>query len=206
MSNINFFRIMGKNSGGGGNSAPAGTVRTILFVAALTETTGAWSNVTSTSVTNAGNSGWDACASPSSNGLPNSTSIIAQSGHTNSAAKYCLDFSSGGYSDWYLGTNTESLWMSQIYSNSTVQNIITNAGGTAVGSGYYWSSLQSSTQANTASISKYNATSATTKGTTLAIRPQKTLVLSPTGQYSVGSLAFGGIVFKMEQLTWGNVC
>ena len=203
MSNINFFRVL--QSGGVSNPAPPGTVRTILFVAALTETTGAWSNVTSTSVTNAGNSGWDACASPSSNGLPNSTSIIAQSGHTNSAAKYCLDFSSGGYSDWYLGTNTESLWMSQIYSNSTVQNIITNAGGTAVGSGYYWSSLQSST-ANQASISKYNATSATTKSQTLAIRPQKTLVLSPTGQYSVGSLAFGGIVFKMEQLTWGNVC
>ena len=203
MSNINFFRVL--QSGGVSNPAPPGTVRTILFVAALTETTGTWSNVTSTSVTNAGNSGWDACASPSSNGLPNSTSIIAQSGHTNSAAKYCLDFSSGGYSDWYLGTNTESIWMSQIYSNSTVQNIITNAGGTAVGSGYYWSSLQSST-ANQASISKYNATSATTKSQTLAIRPQKTLVLSPTGQYSVGSLAFGGIVFKMFQLTWGNVC
>ena len=203
MSNINFFRVL--QSGGVSNPAPPGTVRTILFVAALTETTGTWSNVTSTSVTNAGNTGWDACASPSSNGLPNSTSIIAQSGHTNSAAKYCLDFSSGGYSDWYLGTNTESLWMSQIYSNSTVQNIITNAGGTAVGSGYYWSSLQSST-ANQASISKYNATSATTKSQTLAIRPQKTLVLSPTGQYSVGSLAFGGIVFKMFQLTWGNVC
>ena len=203
MSNINFFRVL--QSGGVSNPAPPGTVRTILFVAALTETTGTWSNVTSTSVTNAGNSGWDACASPSSNGLPNSTSIIAQSGHTNSAAKYCLDFSSGGYSDWYLGTNTEAIWMSQIYSNSTVQNIITNAGGTAVGSGYYWSSLQSST-ANQASISKYNATSATTKSQTLAIRPQKTLVLSPTGQYSVGSLAFGGIVFKMFQLTWGNVC
>ena len=203
MSNINFFRVL--QSGGVINPAPPGTVRTILFVAALTETTGTWSNVTSTSVTNASNTGWDACASPSSNGLPNSTSIIAQSGHTNSAAKYCLDFSSGGYSDWYLGTNTESLWMSQTYSNSTVQNIITNAGGTAVGSGYYWSSLQSST-ANQASISKYNATSQQTKTQTLAIRPQKTLVLSPTGQYSVGSLAFGGIVFKMEQLTWGNVC
>ena len=203
MSNINFFRVL--QSGGVSNPAPPGTVRTILFVTALTETTGAWSNVTSTSVNNADHTGWDACASPSSNGLPNSTSIIAQSGHTNSAAKYCLDFSSGGYSDWYLGTNTEAIWMSQIYSNSTVQNIITNAGGTAVGSGYYWSSLQSST-ANQASISKYNATSATTKSQTLAIRPQKTLVLSPTGQYSVGSLAFGGIVFKMEQLTWGNVC
>ena len=204
MSNINFFRVL--QSGGVSNPAPSGTVRTILFVAALTETTGAWSNVTSTSVTNAGNSGWDACASPSSNGLPNSNAIISQSGHTNSAAKYCLDFSSGGYSDWYLGTNTEVLWMSDTYLDSTVQNIITNAGGTAVGSGYYWSSLQDGTTASRAFIGRYNATSATTKGTTLAIRPQKTLVLSPTGQYSVGSLAFGGIVFKMEQLTWGNVC
>jgi len=204
MSNINFFRVL--QSGGVINPAPPGTVRTVLFVAALTETTGTWSNVTSTSVTNADNTGWDACASPSSNGLPNSTSIIAQSGHTNSAAKYCLDFSSGGYSDWYLGTNTEVLWMSDIYLDSTVQNIITNAGGTAVGSGYYWSSLQDGTTASRAFIARYNATSATTKGSTLAIRPQKTLVLSPTGQYSVGSLAFGGIVFKMSQLTWGNIC
>jgi|TARA_B110000093_G_C12725253_1_gene307964 hypothetical protein len=204
MSNINFFRVL--QSGGVSNPAPSGTVRTILFVAALTETTGAWSNVTSTSVTNASNTGWDACASPSSNGLPNSNAIISQSGHTNSAAKYCLDFSSGGYSDWYLGTNTEVLWMSDTYLDSTVQNIITNAGGTAVGSGYYWSSLQDGTTASRAFIGRYNATSATTKGSTLAIRPQKTLVLSPTGQYSVGSLAFGGIVFKMSQLTYGNIC
>ena len=205
MSNINFFRAL--QSGGVTTPAPPGTVRTVLFVAALTETTGTWSNITSTSVPSIPNvNSWDPCANPATNGLPNSNAIIAQSGHTNSAAKYCLDFSSGGYSDWYLGTNTEALWMSQTYSNSTVQNIITNAGGTAVGSGYYWSSLQSSSTANQASISKYNATSATTKGTTLAIRPQKTLVLSPTGQYSVGDLAFGGIVFKMSQLTWGNVC
>ncbi len=210
MSNHNFFRlrmnINGVPGAGDSGAIPEGTVRTVLFVVALTETTGTWSNITSTSVSGALGTNWDPCADPQVNGETNSNSIIAQSGHTNSAAKYCLDFSSGGYSDWYLGSNTETVWMSQIYEDSTLQNIITNAGGTAVGSGYYWSSTQAQFVANSALISKYNATSQTQKTNTLAIRPQKTLALSPTSQYNVGDLAFGGIIFKMDQLNWGNVC
>jgi hypothetical protein len=179
---------------------PAGTVRTIVFVAALTETTSTWSN------TGAKFYNWDNCASPVETGLTNSNAIIAQSGHTNSAAKYCLDFNSGGYYDWYLGSNTETGWMIRdIYNNTSLQTIISNAGGDSIGTGYYWSSSQSITD-NRGITAKITANSSFSKSTTYAVRPQKTLVFSPTSQYSVGDLAFGGIIFKVSQLSWGNVC
>ena len=46
------------------------------------------------------------------NGLSNSYAIVGQEGHTNSAAKLCLDLVSGGQSDWYLPTIQElnMLW------------------------------------------------------------------------------------------------
>ena len=185
---------------------PAGTVRTIVFVAALTETTSTWSNILTPSVTGAKFYNWDNCASPVETGLTNSNAIIAQSGHTNSAAKYCLDFNSGGYYDWYLGSNTETGWMIRdIYNNTSLQTIISNAGGDSIGTGYYWSSSQSITD-NRGITAKITANSSFSKSTTYAVRPQKTLVFSPTSQYSVGDLAFGGIIFKVSQLSWGNVC
>jgi uncharacterized protein (TIGR02145 family) len=69
------------------------------LIVALTNQSDAqiWSNVTdqlagATSV-------WD--------GLANSNTIVAQAGHTNSAAKLCLDYEAGGFSDWYLPSNAE---------------------------------------------------------------------------------------------------
>ena len=208
MSNWNFFRLrMNINGETAPSPPPAGTVRTVVFVAALTETTSTWSNITTTSVSGAINYNWDPCANPVENGDTNSNAIIQQSGHTNSAAKYCLDFNAGGYYDWYLGSNTETGWMIRdIYNNSSLQTIITNAGGDNVGTGYYWSSSQSSTNANQAITAKITANSSFSKSTTLAVRPQKTLIFSPTSQYSVGDLAFGGVIFKVSQINWGNVC
>jgi hypothetical protein len=207
MSNWNFFRLrMNINGETASSPPPAGTVRTIVFVAALTETTSTWSNILTPSVTGAKFYNWDNCASPVETGLTNSNAIIAQSGHTNSAAKYCLDFNSGGYYDWYLGSNTETGWMIRdIYNNTSLQTIISNAGGDSIGTGYYWSSSQSITD-NRGITAKITANSSFSKSTTYAVRPQKTLVFSPTSQYSVGDLAFGGIIFKVSQLSWGNVC
>ena len=37
----------------------------------------------------------------------NTTAIINQSGHTNSAAKLCADYTHGGFSDWYLPSTIE---------------------------------------------------------------------------------------------------
>jgi hypothetical protein len=40
-------------------------------------------------------------------GPANSAAIVGQEGHTNSAAKYCLELVSGGFSDWYLPSVNE---------------------------------------------------------------------------------------------------
>jgi len=75
-----------------------------------------WSNIT-------------AAVSPSaksySNGLINSLAIVGQTGHTNSAAKLCIDLVSGGYSDWYLPAEYELLllWQNNIAVNRTLATI-----------------------------------------------------------------------------------
>jgi hypothetical protein len=58
-----------------------------------------WSNILNTLIGTTAQSTWD--------GLSNSNAIVGQSGHTNSPAKVCLDYTNddygtGIYSDWYL--------------------------------------------------------------------------------------------------------
>ena len=40
-------------------------------------------------------------------GLGNSNAIVAQAGHTNSAAALCLNSTNGGFDDWYLPSISE---------------------------------------------------------------------------------------------------
>ncbi|WP_396141411.1 DUF1566 domain-containing protein [Flavobacterium sp.] len=62
------------------------------------------------SLTNIGASVWSnvdniqigVTAQSTIDGYTNSLAIINQSGHTNSAAKICDDYTAGGYTDWYL--------------------------------------------------------------------------------------------------------
>jgi hypothetical protein len=62
------------------------------------------------SLTNIGASVWSnvdniqigATAQSTIDGYTNTLAIINQSGHTNSAAKICDDYTAGGYTDWYL--------------------------------------------------------------------------------------------------------
>lgn len=83
-------------------------------------TAAAWSNITTTAVLNA-NDMYD--------GLMNTSFIAAQPGHVSSAAKLCLDYSNGGYDDWYL----PAIWqLSQIYHNAyTLNYILANDGNPA---------------------------------------------------------------------------
>jgi len=76
-----------------------------------------WSNITNDAVGNA-NDMYD--------GLANSNAIVAQQGHTSSAAKLCLDYTYNGFDDWYL----PALWeLSQIYHNCyTLNYILANDG------------------------------------------------------------------------------
>ncbi len=107
------------------------------LVVALTDQSAsqAWSNVTGTTIGSGAQSSWD--------GLSNSNAIVAQSGHTSSAAKLCLDLVSGVYSDWYLPSVDELslLWQNRFYVNKSLSTI---GGATLLSSAYYWSSAETS--------------------------------------------------------------
>lgn len=77
----------------------------------------AWSNI----VVLVGDGAQDAY-----DGASNTAAIIAQSGHTNSAAKLCDDYENDGYSDWYLPTTSEILLLRQNQLN--IHNILENDG------------------------------------------------------------------------------
>jgi len=92
-----------------------------------------WSNVTDQL----------AGATSSWNGLANSIAIVAQAGHTNSAAKLCLDYEAGGFADWYLPSRCELNLLG--YSLYFVNKSLTSISGASEifpgnNNGYYWSS------------------------------------------------------------------
>jgi hypothetical protein len=76
-------------------------------------------------------------------GLTNSNAIVAQVGHTNSAAKLCLDLVSNGYDDWFLPARTQ---LEQMYENlAEVNSGLDRVGGTPIPlEGRYWSSTEQS--------------------------------------------------------------
>lgn len=80
-------------------------------------TSAAWSNVTGSALGQSAQSLFD--------GEGNSTAIASQPGHTNSAAKLCLDLVSGGQSDWYLPSLDELalLYRSRFNVNGTLSTI-----------------------------------------------------------------------------------
>ena len=163
----------------------SGTLR-ILYKLSLGDLQ--WSNVAGTTVTQTGN--------PALDGVTNCNAIIAQAGHTSSAASACLNLSAGGYSDWYLGGWGENL---NLYSQRLTLNIALTAysGNTIPSSGGIASSTQGSlddeyiykrlTDGANVDYKKYFYS------TVRAIRKE---VVADTSIYSIGDFAFGGIVFE----------
>jgi hypothetical protein len=92
-----------------------------------------WSNVDNTLIGLSAQSYW--------NGLYNSTSIVAQIGHTNSAAALCLNSTNGGQSDWYLPSIQElnMLWNNYFNISMTFSQI---PGTTQMDPSGYWSSTE----------------------------------------------------------------
>ncbi len=96
-----------------------------------------WSNVTTNAI--------GANAQDWSNGIGNTASIFWQFGQTSSAALLCINYSGGGYNDWYL----PAIWeLQQCYSAAMiVNNIIGNANGfkfrlSGIAEDFYWSSTE----------------------------------------------------------------
>jgi hypothetical protein len=93
-----------------------------------------WSNIDLTLIGPSAQSSWD--------GLSNSNAIVAQAGHTNSAAALCLNSTNGAQSDWYLPSIDELslLWHSRFNVNKSLSAI----GGATVlpRTGFYWSSTE----------------------------------------------------------------
>ncbi len=200
MSNINFFRVLQS----GGDIIPQNSTK--IMIASLYETTIAWSNIT-TSVSTPNNA--SSPCPPVTTGLLNSQNIIAQSGFTNGAAKYCLDLVEGGYSDWYLGSGAEVTFMNDgIWANSgAVRTVINNNGGdNPSNTAYYWSSNESTVDNSKASARRLGASTILSKVTLQRVRAQKTIQINPTTSYSVGDLAFGGVIFRIDQLTNISPC
>jgi hypothetical protein len=104
------------------------------LIASLTDVSAGsvWSNVSTTLIGPAAQSRTD--------GQANTNAIIAQPGHTTSAALLCDNYSSGGYNDWYLPAQWE------LAQCSDAAYIVNNILGTTNGFQYtgYWSSTEES--------------------------------------------------------------
>jgi len=102
----------------------------------------AWSNILYTEI--------GASAQSMTDGASNTAAIIAQSGHTSSAAKLCNDYAGGGFNDWYLPSNRELYLLAS--QDVLIDYILDNDGNGATNGfsqeyaaptyGRYWSSTE----------------------------------------------------------------
>ena len=92
-----------------------------------------WSDLDTVLIGPSAQSFWD--------GLNNSLSIVAQQGHTNSAALLCLNSNNAGQNDWYLPSIQELnlLWNNSYNVERSLSQI---AGATSLGNREYWSSTE----------------------------------------------------------------
>ena len=79
-----------------------------------------WSNIESTLV-----------GTNDTDGLANTNAIVSQSGHTTSAAQECLDYTLGGYNDWFLPAHND-LDLFYDYKDEITTTSIVNGGDVIV--------------------------------------------------------------------------
>lgn len=98
-----------------------------------------WSNITTSSIGSLPSSG--NYGNYGTNGLVWSNLIVSQNGHTNSAAKLCLDLVSNGYNDWYLPSIDE---LYQLWSNryAVIKGLSTISGAETINGATFWSSYE----------------------------------------------------------------
>jgi len=128
-SNGGFTHYLGELFGGGIIFylwMSAGTEHGLIASLADLSDTTAWSNVDTVLI--------GLSAESLTDGQSNTTAIISQPGHVSSAAKLCRDYSSGGFSDWYLPSATE---LSLLYYNIYLINTILDNDGDSTTIGLY---------------------------------------------------------------------
>lgn len=179
-----------------------GIVRTVLYIAAPNDLPQLYpySNI-DTSYCGANKANWDS----NDNGLFNTNAIISQTGHVNSAALGCNNYSVNGYSDWYLGSTNEVKYMleeADIVNSVSLANNGSSLTGLFSPETSYWQSTESLSSPSQASTRIVTTNYGVTKSFLANVRPQKTISIAPTLAYPKGSFAFGGVVFKVSQLTY----
>ena len=124
-------------------------------------TSQAWSNIDQTLIGATAQSSWD--------GLSNSNAIVAQAGHTNSAAALCLNSSNGGQNDWYLPSVQE---LNMLWNNYyTVARSLTQiSGATQLSPAYYWSSTEYGSTSAWSFTFAYGSANSDFKGLTNSLR------------------------------------
>ena len=129
----------------------------------------AWSNIIDQPV--------GAGAQDAYDGAPNTAAIIAQSGHTNSAAKLCDDYENDGFSDWYLPAPYEILLLRT--NAVAINNVLANDGNpdtygllsTMTLPSFYWSSMEIMDDSAWYLNIEYMSGSEHTKADLLRVRP-----------------------------------
>lgn len=138
-------------------------------------------------------------------GLDNSLAIVNQPGHINSAAKLCLDYSHGGYSDFYLGLGREvSTTKASLITTVSIAN-----GGDPFEVGDYFGGFpgyhlaQERSNLNSyvlfSSPSGSGDTSRNFEKSRMAYaRPVKTVYYNNVPNLTVGEYALGGVITQID--------
>jgi len=136
-SNGNFTHYIGEHFGGGVIfhlwKDAQGVEHGLIVDKTDLSTSQEWSNVYQVFIGPSAQSLWD--------GLSNSNAIVAQVGHTQSAASLCLNSTNSGYNDWYLPSIQEIdlLWNNYFNVSRTLSQI---SGATQMQQVNYWSSTE----------------------------------------------------------------